>query len=142
MWPSKCGDSRLDCPAARHSRLRRQLVESSRRERPEIITAHAVDDDFRHYQSRDRREQNAIAKVSCSDIVPGSFSGAKNGESIRSAGTKSGPVLENFGILERRDQVDSGTMQALNRGRVGAFVEARLFDRGANDDASIAEIGR
>ena len=128
-----CADSRLDCTAEHNEAFRcnarfitriwlARIVVRGREIRtctPSITS--------RHHLRRDRSEQNAVAKMAGGDVVAGSCGCAENGQSVGSSGTQAGPVFENFGVPQFRNQVDRGAMQALNRGRRRCACRIRLL---------------
>jgi len=86
----------------------------------------------------DGREQDAVAEVAGGDIVSGRSRLSKDGKGIGRAGAQPCPAFQDLRVAKFWHQGQSGIVQALDRISVGAFVEARLLDRGADEQASIA----
>jgi len=112
--------------------------EPVRRKGRQIIIGSLAGDDLRHRPSRYRGEKNAVAKVAGSHVIAGRSSLAENRQRVGRARAQAGPIFENLGIPQFGNHGDCSAVQTLNRGGVGAFVEARFLDGASDDDPPIA----
>ena len=97
-----------------------------------------VTDNLRHDSCRDRRQQNAIAKMSRGDEISWRFRRSQDRQIIRGPGPQARPRFQNASLRQSRHQTNGGLMQAMNRSGIDALVVSDVLDRGADQNSSIA----
>jgi hypothetical protein len=85
-----------------------------------------------------RSQQDAIAEMARGHEVAGSRGGTEDWKGVGRSGPKSSPVFEDLRVFQRGDKLQRGSMQSLNRGRNGAFIETGFFDGCPDKETAVA----
>src|SRR5438270_8976553 len=84
-------------------------------------------DQIGHDLGRNRRKEDAIAKVACRDKNMRDIGLAEDGQIVRRAGAQSCPALGNRSRCERRNIFCSGVLEIANYGWIYRFIKAKVF---------------